>query len=337
MAIVFTVMSSMNIIAILIGIIFVNDNKLNPAVMLSITMSINSIVMPILQVVRLLGNIASASTSSARVKEILDRDPKIKTNFEVEPLADIKGTIEFKNVSFKYDDDDEKEPFILENFNFKFEEGKSYAFVGETGVGKSTIAKLLLREYDPTTGDVFVNNDKNLKDINLKSYLDHVGYVEQEPQIIYGTFFDNIRYGSFDATKEECIEAAKKANLFDFINGLPEGFNTTLGERGFILSGGQKQRLVIARMFLRNPKVLILDEATSALDNIVEKEIQGELDKLSNGRTTIVIAHRLSTIRNVDQILVLEKGIGVSQSGTFDELKGKEGRFKKLYEAGLMN
>ncbi|KAJ3626896.1 hypothetical protein Zmor_004163 [Zophobas morio] len=337
MAVVFTVMSSMNIIAILIGIIFVNDNKLNPQVMLSITMSIDSLVMPILQVVRLLGNLASASTSAARVTEIMDRETKINTNVDVEPLADVAGAIEFKNVSFKYDDADDKEPMILENFNFKFEEGKSYAFVGETGVGKSTIAKLLLREYDPTTGDVFVNNDKNLKDINLKSYLDHVGYVEQEPQIIYGTFFNNIRYGTFDATDEECIEAAKKANLYDFINGLPEGFDTVLGERGFILSGGQKQRLVIARMFLRNPKILILDEATSALDNIVEKEIQGELDKLAAGRTTIVIAHRLSTIKNVDQILVLEKGVGVSQSGTFNELKGVEGRFQKLYEAGLMD
>ncbi|AOX44008.1 ABC transporter ATP-binding protein [Spiroplasma sp. NBRC 100390] len=335
-AFVVTTLTSMNTIALIVGIVFVNDNRLDPTVMLSITMSINSLIFPIIQVVRLLANLATASTSATRVAEIFDQVPKININPTTTPLTDINGDIVFDKVWFKYDVEGEDEPYILENFSFHFKQGKSYAFVGETGVGKSTISKLLLRYYDPSKGEIYVNNNQNLKTINLKSYLDHVGYVEQEPQILYGTFYDNIRYGTFAATDAECESAAKKAELYDFITELPEGFATVLGERGFILSGGQKQRLVIARMFLRNPEILILDEATSALDNIVEKEIQGELDKLMAGRTTIIIAHRLSTIKNVDQILVLEKGSGVVQSGTFDELKKVEGRFKRLYEAGLM-
>ena len=336
-AFVITTLTSMNTIALIVGIIFVNQNKLDPTVMLSITMSINSLIFPIIQIVRLLGNLATASTSATRVNEIFQEVPKINPNANAAPLPDINGSIIFKNVNFKYNPDDPDEELILYNFNFEFKQGESYAFVGETGVGKSTISKLLLRYYDPTSGDIYVNNDQNLKDVNLKSYLDHVGYVEQEPQILYGTFYDNIRYGIFDASDEEVKAAAKKAELYNFIKELPEGFNTVLGERGFILSGGQKQRLVIARMFLRNPEILVLDEATSALDNIVEKEIQGELDKLMKGRTTIIIAHRLSTIKNVNQILVLEKGKGVIQMGTFSELKKVEGRFKKLYEAGLMD
>ncbi|WP_338955329.1 ABC transporter ATP-binding protein [Spiroplasma endosymbiont of Polydrusus cervinus] len=331
-----TSLMSMNTIALIVGIVFVNDNRLDPTVMLSITMSINSLIFPIIQVVRLLANLASASTSATRVNEIFKQAPKININLTTIPLKDVNGEIVFDKVWFKYDPSDEEAPYILENFNFHFKQGKSYAFVGETGVGKSTISKLLLRYYDPTKGDIYINNKQNLKKINLKSYLDHVGYVEQEPQIIYGTFYDNIHYGTFTATDAECEAAAKKAELYNFIVNLPEGFNTLLGERGFILSGGQKQRLVIARMFLRNPEILILDEATSALDNIVEKEIQTELDKLMKGRTTIIIAHRLSTIKNVDQIIVLEKGSGVVQSGTFDELKQVEGRFKLLYEAGLV-
>lgn len=185
-------------------------------------------------------------------------------------------------------------------------------------------------------GTIYINADQELKKINLTSYLQHVGYVEQEPQIFYGTFFENISYGVFKVTKEEVIVACKKAELHDFIIGLKNGYDTILGEWGFILSGGQKQRLVIARMFLKNPEVLILDEATSSLDNIVEKEIQENLNQLMKGRTTFIIAHRLSTIKDVDEILVLEKDKGVVQSGNFETLKNQEGRFKALYTAGLM-
>ncbi|QBQ07520.1 ABC transporter ATP-binding protein/permease [Spiroplasma gladiatoris] len=244
-------------------------------------------------------------------------------------------SIELKNLEFIYPEAPGK--LIMPEINFKFEKGKSYAFVGETGSGKSTIAKLLLRFYDPSKGSVLINGI-DLKEIDLPSYLSHVGYVEQEPQILFGTVLDNIRYGNFDATDEEVIAAAKKAQLHNFILGLSEKYDTILGERGFILSGGQKQRLVIARMFLKNPELLILDEATSALDNIVEKEVQSQLDKLIVGRTTIVIAHRLSTIKNCDQIIVLGKDAGgIIEVGTFDELKNSTGHFGKLYKAGLMS
>ncbi|AHB35923.1 ABC transporter ATP-binding protein [Spiroplasma apis] len=243
-------------------------------------------------------------------------------------------SIEFKDVEFSYPESPSKP--ILPTTNLVFEKGKSYAFVGETGSGKSTIAKLLLRFYDPKAGSVLING-VNLKEIDLPSYLDKVGYVEQEPQILYGTVMDNIKYAKFDASDEEVIEAAKKAQIHDFILTLSDKYDTILGERGFMLSGGQKQRLVIARMFLKNPQLLILDEATSALDNIVEKEVQAQLDKLVVGRTTIVIAHRLSTIKNCDKIVVLgQNAQGIIQIGTFDELKEQEGRFNKLYKAGLM-
>ena len=243
-------------------------------------------------------------------------------------------SIEFKDVEFSYPESPSKQ--ILPTTNLVFEKGKSYAFVGETGSGKSTIAKLLLRFYDPKAGSVLING-VNLKEIDLPSYLDKVGYVEQEPQILYGTVMDNIKYAKFDASDEEVIEAAKKAQIHNFILTLSDKYDTILGERGFMLSGGQKQRLVIARMLLKNPQLLILDEATSALDNIVEKEVQAQLDKLVVGRTTIVIAHRLSTIKNCDKIVVLgQNAQGIIQIGTFDELKEQEGRFNKLYKAGLM-
>ncbi|QEH61418.1 ATP-binding cassette, subfamily B, bacterial [Spiroplasma chinense] len=242
--------------------------------------------------------------------------------------------IELKDAEFIYPEAPEK--LIMPKTNIVFEKGKSYAFVGETGSGKSTIAKLLLRFYDTSAGQVLINGI-DIKELNMPDYLQNVGYVEQEPQILYGTVMDNIRYGKFDATDEEVFEAAKKAQIHDFILGLAEKYDTILGERGFMLSGGQKQRLVIARMFLKNPQVLILDEATSALDNIVEREVQEQLDKLIVGRTTFVIAHRLSTIKNCDEIIVLGKNAqGIIQRGSFDELKDQPGHFNKLYNAGLM-
>jgi len=279
--------------------------------------------------------LAQATVSAERINNTLDASSILDPHyFDGIKIDDIEGNIQFKDVSFNYPEKPEKQ--ILPQFNFEFERGKSYAFVGETGSGKSTIAKLLLRFYDPTTGKILINHGVDLKDVNLQSYLDHVGYVEQEPQIMFGNVYDNVRYGSFGASDAEVIEACKKAELHDLIMTWPEGYDTVLGERGFLLSGGQKQRLVIARMFLKDPEILILDEATSALDNIIEKEIQEKLEKLMVGRTTISIAHRLSTIKNADQIIVLGQGTGIVQMGTFEELKNTPGHFQRLYKAGLM-
>ncbi|QVJ95823.1 ABC transporter ATP-binding protein [Mycoplasma mycoides] len=276
----------------------------------------------------------AASNAANRISELTDPKPMIHSNLKGYKIDKIDSIV-FDNISFSYPKKPER--IVIPPTYLTFEKGKSYAFVGQTGSGKTTIAKLLLRFYAPTGGKILINGEYNLNRINLPAYLDHIGYVEQEPQILYGTFLDNIKYSKFDATDEQVIEACKKAELHDFIMSLPDQYNTVLGQRGFILSGGQKQRLVIARVFLKDPDVVILDEATSALDNVVEKEIQDKLDELIKGRMCITIAHRLTTIKNVDHIYVLgANGTGIVQSGTFDELKKQPGHFRNLYEAGLM-
>ncbi|ASP27887.1 ABC transporter ATP-binding protein [Spiroplasma corruscae] len=293
-------------------------------------------ISPLFQIMNALFGLVYASVASERVsdtikaKSIMDHHYYDGINVEK-----IQGNIIFKGVEFAYPEKPSK--IILPKFDFVFEESKSYAFVGETGSGKSTIAKLLLRFYDPTSGSILINENLNLKELNLASYLQHVGYVEQDPQILYGNVYENVTYGTFGATRAEIISACKMAELHELVMSWPDKYETILGERGFMLSGGQKQRLVIARMFLKNPQLLILDEATSALDNIVEKEIQAKLDILMKGRTTVTIAHRLSTIKNANEIIVLgANGKGIVQRGTFKELKESPGHFQKLYNAGLI-
>ncbi|ASZ09199.1 ABC transporter ATP-binding protein [Mesoplasma chauliocola] len=289
---------------------------------------------PIITLFVISGGAAMAGVSSSRILKTLNTKSILDFHYhEGKEVKDLKGDIVFKDINFRYPE--KPEALVLPNFNFTLQYGKSYAFVGETGSGKSTIAKLLLRFYDPTEGQVLINHKDDLKELNLSSYLNHVGYVEQEPQILFGTVLENIKYGKFDATDDEAIEACKKAELHSLVMSWPEGYNTILGERGFMLSGGQKQRLVIARMILKNPELLILDEATSALDNIVEKEIQAKLEEIMRGRTSVTIAHKLSTIKNVDHIIVLgAHGAGIVQQGTFKELIKQPGHFKNLYEAG---
>ncbi|WP_338983137.1 ABC transporter ATP-binding protein [Spiroplasma endosymbiont of Othius punctulatus] len=303
----------------------------------SFQMAQGTMVGALFQVVMLVMGIAQASVASIRVNNTIEAPSIMDMHyFDGIEVDKIFGNINFKDVLFAYPEKPEKT--ILPKFNFTFKQGKSYAFVGETGSGKSTIARMLLRFYDPTEGQILINENVDLKDVKLSTYLDHVGYVEQEPQILYGDVYDNVKYGRFDATNDEVIEACKKADLHELVSGWTHGYETVLGERGFMLSGGQKQRLVIARMFLKDPQLLILDEATSALDNVVEKEIQAKLEDLMVGRTTVSIAHRLSTIKNADQIIVLgANGGGVVQIGTFNELKNKPGHFQKLYKAGLMD
>ncbi|ATZ16414.1 ATP-binding cassette subfamily B protein [Entomoplasma freundtii] len=323
------------VVTIAAGLIYQNNTKELAVLVPTFIVSVQILIGPIMSLVRVMVGVLQASTSSRRMHAILTAPVLFNNRYRSQDGIDIKslyGNIIFKDVEFAYPE--KPHQIVFPKFNFTFEQGKSYAFVGETGSGKSTVSKLLLRFYDPTRGEILINNNINLKDVNLSSYLDHVGYVEQEPAIILGTVYDNIRYAKRDATDAQIIAASKKAKLHDLVMSWPDGYNTILGERGFMLSGGQKQRLVIARIFLKDPQLLILDEATSALDNIVEKEIQEQLDELMVGRTSITIAHRLSTIKNSNLILVLAPGKGVVEKGTFNELKNRPGLFQNLYEAG---
>ncbi|WP_031542959.1 ABC transporter ATP-binding protein [Mesoplasma photuris] len=322
-------------LVIIISAIMYANNK--PAVYQDLPLILLIVAQAVVAIIILVPTLRAAtmaSNASNRIAQLTEPVPFIVKSENPKTIEGI-DSVEFRDISFAYPKKIDK--VILPNLNITFEKGKSYAFVGETGSGKSTIARLLLRFYDPIKGQVIINDKFDLIDLDLPNYLSNVGYVEQEPQIFFGDFIENIKYVKFDATDEEVIEACKKAKLHDFILTLPEGYQTILGQRGFLLSGGQKQRLVIARVFLKNPDLIILDEATSALDNIVEKEIQAQLDELIRGKTSITIAHRLSTIKNVDEIIVLGgNGGGIVQRGSFEELKSTPGHFKKLYEAGLM-
>ncbi|WP_198146099.1 ABC transporter ATP-binding protein [Spiroplasma helicoides] len=331
-----TMIALLPIILLVINI-FLNQGKMSPEAFSTLTISFitasANFMVNLSVLTQVLQGIMWMSNCTMRLNYIFNEKSIIEYSENPIKINSIK-TVEFKDVSFRYPESPTVE--ILPPINIKFTKGKSYAFVGETGVGKSTIAKMLLRFYDVSSGQLLINNI-NIKDLNLSHYLSHVGYVEQEPQILFGTVMENLKYSiPKEVSDEEAIEASKKAKLDDFIQSLPDKYDTILGERGFMFSGGQKQRLIIARLFLKNPELLILDEATSALDNIVEKEIQSELDELMENRTTIVIAHRLSTIKNVDQIIVLERKKGIGQIGTFEELKSSPGRFQKLYNYGLL-
>ena len=254
----------------------------------------------------------------------LEEEPYSKPNALV--LEDIKGDIEFDNVTFKYNTSKRN---VLTNFNLSIKSGEYVALVGESGVGKSTICSLIPRFYDVNEGKILLDT-KDIRDIDLANLRNNIGIVEQDVYLFGGNVYDNINYGNLNATRDEIIEAAKKANAYDFIMSLPDGFETEIGERGVRLSGGQKQRLSIARVFLKNPPILIFDEATSSLDNESEYVIQESLEALAKGRTTIVIAHRLSTVRNAKRILVVSD-TGIAEDGTHDELMAKQGLYYRLY------
>lgn len=241
------------------------------------------------------------------------------------------GDVEFKDVSFSYFHDEDKN--VLNNLSLKIEHGKKIAIVGETGVGKTTISKLIPRFYDVDNGEVLVDGI-NVKEYDLSNLRNAIGHVEQDVFIFYGTIKENIVYGKPNATMEEVIEAAKKARIHDFIMTLDDGYDTLTGERGIKLSGGQKQRVAIARLFLKSPKILILDEATSSLDNITEKLIQESFDELAKDKTTIVIAHRLSTIKNADEIIVIGKN-GIIERGKHEQLVNGNGYYASLYNSNI--
>lgn len=261
-----------------------------------------------------------------RFVEILEIEPDIQDAKDAQELTDVKGTIMFEDVSFHYADADQ---MVLEHVSMEVPAGEYVALVGPSGAGKTTLCSLIPRFYEPTGGRICIDG-KNISHLTLRSLRNHIGIVQQDVYLFAGTILENIRYGKPDASREEVIQAAKNANAHDFIMSFPDGYDTDIGQRGVKLSGGQKQRLSIARVFLKNPPVLIFDEATSALDNESERVVQESLEKLAKNRTTFVIAHRLSTIRNAEKILVLTEE-GIEESGTHEELLEKGGIYHDLY------
>ena len=329
--------SSLSLIVIAFATYFYQDKPIILVTILpSFLSGVSLLAYPIVRISILVSGLAQGSSSSIRINELLELNTKVDVldNIDKIYIKNLKGDIKFENVVFAYPE--KPENIILPKTSFTFKEGMSYAFVGKTGVGKSTISKLLLRFYDPQKGKITINDGLDIKKVYLPSYLEHVGYVKQEPVILFGSIKDNIKYSFEEASNKQVIEACKKAKLHKIIMSWPDQYDSVIGERGVLLSGGQKQRLVLARMFLKNPSLLILDEATSSLDNIVESEINNELKLLAEGRTTIIIVHRLSTIQDVDQIIVLKNDEGIVEVGTFEELIEQDGYFQKLYKAGLM-
>lgn len=284
-------------------------------------------ISPIQILVELTEMIQKGLSGFRRFLSVVETEPDIKDSPGAKVLENVNGDVSFENVSFHYSDDD---ALVLSNLSFKIPAGRSIALVGPSGSGKTTICSLLPRFYDVTDGRIAIDGH-DVRGLTLKSLRSQIGIVQQDVYLFCGTIRENISYGKPDATADEIIEAAKKANIHDFIEELPDGYDTFIGERGTRLSGGQKQRISIARVFLKNPPILILDEATSALDNESERYIQESLEELAKDRTTITIAHRLSTIRNADEIYVIAEN-RIAERGTFKELMDQNGIYAHYYE-----
>ena len=263
-----------------------------------------------------------------RFTELMRVEPDIQDAPDARTLTDVKGDILVDDVTFRYESSPEP---VLEHITLHVRPGETVAVVGPSGGGKSTLCQLIPRFYDVTGGRVLVDG-QDVRELKQHALREHIGIVQQDVFLFAGTIYDNIRYGRPDATEAEIIEAAKKAEIYDDILEMPDGFQTQVGERGVMLSGGQKQRVSIARIFLKNPPILILDEATSALDTVTEARIQSAFDALAQGRTTLIIAHRLSTIRSAGRIVVID-GCGIAEEGTHEELMAKGGEYARLYQA----
>lgn len=321
---VFSTLIQVNVI--IAGAILIAYSKINISDLITFLLYINVFTDPIRTLVDFTEQFQNGYTGFERFREIMDIEPDIKDSENAVELKNVKGKIEFQNVSFKYNDGAEG---VLNNINLTVPAGAYMALVGSSGTGKTTLCSLIPRFYDVTEGTIMIDG-KDIKDVTLSSLRNHIGMVQQDVYLFAGTIFENIAYGKPGAGREEVIEAAKNANAHEFIMSFPDGYDTDIGQRGIKLSGGQKQRLSIARVFLKNPPILIFDEATSALDNESEKVVQESLEKLAKNRTTFVIAHRLTTIQNAEKILVLTEE-GIAESGSHEELLAKGGIYEKLY------
>lgn len=311
---------------ILVGAYLIAGGNINISDLITFLLYIGVFTEPIRALVDFTEQFQNGYSGFERFREIMDIEPDIQDKEGAVELGDVKGNIRFDAVSFKYNENADK---VLKNVSLDITAGAYYALVGSSGAGKTTLCSLIPRFYDVTGGSIYIDG-KDIRDVTLKSLRENIGIVQQDVYLFAGTIYENIAYGKPGCTREEVIAAAKEANAHEFIMSFPDGYDTDIGQRGIKLSGGQKQRLSVARVFLKNPPILIFDEATSALDNESERVVQESLEKLAKNRTTLVIAHRLTTIQNAEKILVLTED-GVAESGTHKELLAKGGIYEHLY------
>jgi ATP-binding cassette subfamily B protein len=317
----------LNLVTLAFGGYFLYLGEINTGDLFAYIIYMGIIIQPVKRLANFVEQFQRGMAGFRRFSEVMAITPDIIDKDEAEDLQDVKGTVEFQDVAFSYGDREA----VLKNINLTVQEGQTIAIVGPSGVGKTTMCNLIPRFYEISSGGIYIDG-KNIQDVTMESLRGNIGIVQQDVFLFSGSVYENILYGNLDATKEEVIEATKKANAYEFIMDMPNGFDTYIGERGVKLSGGQKQRLSIARMFLKNPPILILDEATSSLDNKSEAVIQESINELAKDRTTFIIAHRMATIRNAERIIVLTEN-GIEEDGTHTELMKKRGEYFKLYNS----
>lgn len=317
----------MYIVVVVAGGLFLAYDKINVSDFLTYILYVSTLLTSVRRIVEFTEQFQRGITGIERFTEIMDIDPEIQDSRDAKTLENVKGRVEFSGVTFKYNDDGKD---VLTDLNLTVEAGESIALVGPSGGGKTTLCSLIPRFYEINSGEIKIDGI-SIKDVTLTSLRENIGVVAQDVYLFSGSVKENIAYGKQGAADDEIIEAAKMAGAHDFIMSLPNGYDTYVGERGIKLSGGQKQRISIARVFLKNPPILVLDEATSALDNESERLVQKSLERLTHGRTTFTIAHRLTTIKGADRILVLTEN-GIEEQGTHKELLNKGGLYADLYK-----
>lgn len=316
----------MSVLVIGMGGYFIMQGEMDYVGLMTFTLYVNSFLAPIRRIGAFMESYEGGMAGFERFVQLMRLEPDIADAPDAVRLKDVKGDIQFKHVSFAYQGGGEK---VLRDVDLHIPAGKTVALVGPSGGGKSTLCQLIPRFYDVDEGEILFDGI-NVKNIQLDSLRQNIGIVQQDVFLFAASIRENIRYGNMNATDEEVEQAARLADIHDFILSLPDGYDANVGERGVLLSGGQKQRIAIARIFLKNPPVLILDEATSALDSTTELRIQQALDRLAHGRTGLIIAHRLSTVQNADEIIVIDDE-GIRERGTHEELMAKKGVYEELY------
>ena len=318
---------AMQVVVIGVGGLLIMAGRMDYIDLVTFTLYVSAFVSPLRKLIMFMEQYTQGSAGFSRFLEIMRTEPEIRDAADAQPLTDVQGEIQYENVTFRYGEGTE----VLKDVNLTIHKGESFALVGPSGGGKTTLCHLLPRFYDVTEGRVTVDG-RDVRDVTQESLRRAIGIIQQDVFMFAGTVRENIRYGRPDATDEEVVQAAVRAEIHQEIMAMPDGYDTYIGERGVMLSGGQKQRISIARVFLKDPPILILDEATSALDSVTEQKIQASLDELSHGRTCIIIAHRLSTIRGADRIAVID-GEQIVEQGTHAELMEKNGAYAALQRA----